>query len=69
MSKNVQKAPKENVQNVLNEEGDRVGEDNTVVNHGKVQNANTQRRGRKRTFLTPNKTKDKKSKYHHPSFY
>ena len=36
MSKNVQKTPKENVQNVLNEEGDRVEEDNTVVNHGKV---------------------------------
>ena len=69
MSKNVQKTPKENVQNVLNEEGDRDGEDNTVVNHGKVQNANTQRRGHKRTFLTPYKTKDKKSKYHHPSFY
>ena len=33
MSKNVQKTPKENVQNVLNEEGDRVEEDNTVVNH------------------------------------
>ena len=69
MSKNVQKTPKENVQNVLNEEGDRVGEDNTVVNHGKVQNANTECRGHKRTFLTPSKTKDKNSKYHHPSFY
>ena len=57
------------VQNVLNEEGDRDGEDNTIVDHGKVQNANTQCRGRKRTLLAPNKTKDNKSKYHHPSFY
>ena len=62
MSKNVQKTPKENVQNVLNEEGDRDGEDNTVVNHGKVQNANTQRRGHKWTFLIPTKKKDKKLK-------
>lgn len=54
---------------MLNEEGDRDGEDNTVVNHGKVQNAYTQCRGHKWTFLTPNETKKKKSKYHHPSFY
>ena len=57
------------MQNVLNEEGDIDGEENTIVNHGKVQNANTQCRGHKQTFLTPNKTKDKKSNYHHPSFY